>query len=197
MTGIASEEMARLALERLISMNADKAIWPKRPTIAKLQVCMMNSDYNVGAPIRRERLYKILVEEYGLWCNYEPTIYQGVNTKYFWNSCRPADAPPGICTCPQQCKGDGAGDAIGACKKITISPFRTGSVIVTGAQHSQQLYDAYNFINSVFASHPEILREPEPVACKAKPKKELQGVLNILAHRIRTSPRGLVKIAVN
>ena len=94
MTGISSEEMARAALTRFIDLNkgAERGIWDTDPTIAKFDVCMMNSDYKVNKVIRRDRLYRILVEEYGLWCSYEPTIYQGVNTKYFWNKTRPAAA---------------------------------------------------------------------------------------------------------
>jgi len=216
MTGVSSEEMARRALERLITLNADRGIWPDAvPYVTKFDVRMMNSDYNVGSPVRRDVLYKVLVEEYGLWCNYEPTIYQGVNTKFFWNSARPPAAPLGICTCPTQCKGDSPGNAIGACKKITISPFRTGSVIITGAQTTQQLMDAYNFINSVFRSHPEILRPTElpsasasasasaspssvsKTAPKTAQKRKIHiptTTLEVLAQKIRTSPRGLVKI---
>jgi len=211
MTGVSSEAMARLALERLLALNGDEArsIWPSPPHVAKFEVRMMNSDYSVGAPIRRDVLYKVLVEEYGLWCNYEPTIYQGVNTKFFWNSAKPVGAPPGICTCPTQCKGDAPGNAIGACKKITISPFRTGSVIVTGAQTVQQLMDAYDFINMVFRTHPEILRPTELATKDAtgsttglttttvtnKRKMHIPTtVTEILTQKIRTSPRGLVKI---
>ena len=54
---------------------------------------------------------------------------------------------------------------------ITISPFQTGNVIITGARNMKQIEEAYEFIKTVFTLHKdEILRktynlpgEEEPV----------------------------------
>jgi TATA-box binding protein (TBP) (component of TFIID and TFIIIB) len=201
MTGVNSEAMARAALQRMIDINwADgtTGIWAEKPRITKFDICMMNSDYNVGAAIRRDRLYKILVEEYGLWSTFEPTIYQGVNTKFFWNSARPANAPPGICSCPQQCEGDGDGHGTGRCKKITISPFRTGSVIITGAKEMRQLEDAYRFFNELLAAHEEdVLRAEAPVAetpARAKRAATLTNAMEILRFKKQSSPRSVIRL---
>jgi len=199
MTGISSEAMARAALTQFIALHKSRGVWPgeeaAKARIAKFDICMMNSDYNVGKAIRRDRLYKILVEEYGLWSTYEPTIYQGVNTKFFWNKTRPATAPPGICVCPTPCEGDGSGYAVGSCKKITISPFRTGSIIITGAKHMEQLLDAHRFINGVLEKHPDVLRDEDPIP---EPKKKMpttptttEGVLRL---KMRSSPRNVVRL---
>ena len=208
MTGISSEEMARAALTRFIDLNkgAERGIWTTDPTIAKFDVCMMNSDYKVNKVIRRDRLYRILVEEYGLWCSYEPTIYQGVNTKYFWNKTRPAAAPPGICVCPEQCEGGGDGYSVGNCKKITISPFRTGNIIITGAKKTEQLMDAYQFMNGILTEYAEdVLRDEIEVAADADavtaaaaaaPKKKSVAppttTEGILKQKMRSSPRNIV-----
>ena len=202
MTGISSEEMAQAALTRFIELNkgAERGIWATDPTIAKFDVCMMNSDYKVNKVIRRDRLYRILVEEYGLWCSYEPTIYQGVNTKYFWNKTRPAAAPPGICVCPEQCEGGGDGYSVGNCKKITISPFRTGNIIITGAKKTEQLMDAYQFMNGILNKYAEdVLRDEVDagtVAEVAIPKKKSvtppTTTEGILKQKMRSSPRNIV-----
>jgi TATA-box binding protein (TBP) (component of TFIID and TFIIIB) len=199
MTGISSEEMARAALTRFIDLNkgAERGIWDTDPTIAKFDVCMMNSDYKVNKVIRRDRLYRILVEEYGLWCSYEPTIYQGVNTKYFWNKTRPAAAPPGICVCPEQCEGGGDGYSVGNCKKITISPFRTGNIIITGAKKTEQLMDAYQFMNGILTEYAEdVLRdEIEVIAAELPKKKNIvppTTTEGILKQKMRSSPRNIV-----
>ena len=201
MTGISSAEMARAALTRFLELNKGpgRGIWPADPTLAKFEVCMMNSDYKINKIIRRDRLYRILVEEYGLWCSYEPTIYQGVNTKFFWNKTRPASAPPGICVCETQCEGGGDGYSVGNCKKITISPFRTKSIIVTGAKHPEQLMDAYNFMNSVLDKHAtDVLRddveaEAPPVATKKKTVVIPTTTEGVLKQKMRSSPRNIVK----
>ena len=192
MTGISSEAMARESLRQLFEMNKGRGIWPTEPTIQKFNVCMMNSDYSIGKAIRRDRLYKILVETHGLWSSFEPTIYQGVNTKFFWNKERPADSPPGICFCPEPCDGSASGYGVGKCKKITISPFRTGSIIITGAQHPEQLYDAYDFMNGVLRDNPDVLRdELVPTRRRTNMPTTVEG---ILAQKMRGSPRNIVRL---
>jgi len=171
-----------------------------RPYIMKFDVCMMNSDYTIGRAIRRDQLYKILVEKYGLWSSFEPTIYQGVNTKFFWNKVRPAAAPIGICVCPIPCDGSGSGYGIGQCKKITISPFRTGSIIITGAKHPEQLYDAYNFINGVLETYSAtVLRSDTPaLEAPTRIKKQVippSSTEGILRQKMRASPRNIVRLA--
>jgi TATA-box binding protein (TBP) (component of TFIID and TFIIIB) len=207
MTGINSEAMARAAITRLIAMhhNEDCGVWPTTaaPRIAKFNTCLINSDYAIDKAIRRDKLYHILVEEYGLWSTYEPTIYQGVNTKFFWNATRPADAPPGICVCPTPCCGEGAGYTVGDCKKITIAPFRTGKIIITGAKFMEQLHDAYVFMNDVFRKHAAtVLRDPvselpsdtTAAPAKKKPVSAPQTTESIIRQKMRASPRNRVTL---
>lgn len=203
MTGISSESMARAALTRLIELNKGRGIWAddSNPHIQKFDTCMINSDYAIDKAIRRDRLYRTLVEEYGLWSSFEPTIYQGVNTKFFWNKMRPADAPPGICVCPTPCDGDGDGYSIGACKKITIAPFRTGKIIITGAKRMEQLEDAYEFMNGVFRTHADQVLRDEPIAETATLRKKTTALPNtteaILRQKMRASPRNIVRAVVS
>jgi TATA-box binding protein (TBP) (component of TFIID and TFIIIB) len=202
MTGISSTEMAKSALTQLIATNKSRDIWPSEPYIKDFHVCMMNSDFSINKAIRRDRLYRVLVEEYGLTCSYEPTVYQGVNTKFFWNKQRPAAAPPGICACPTPCAGDGGGYGAGHCKKITISPFRTGRIIITGAECEEQLQDAYAFINGVFRRFADqVLRDELEAETAPTPKKKTNAPTTsegIIRQKMRASPRNVVRmVAVN
>jgi TATA-box binding protein (TBP) (component of TFIID and TFIIIB) len=196
MTGISSEEMGKTAMERLLTYTKHSDIWSTPPFLKLYKVCMINSDYTIGKSIRRDRLYHILVEKYGLWSSFEPTIYQGVNTKFFWNKTRPAGNPPGICACPIPCTGEGDGYAVGECKKITISPFRTGSIIITGGKHIEQIMDAYHFMNSVFLENDQyLLRDevsPPPKKKQTTPPKTTE---EILKQKMRASPRNIVRIS--
>lgn len=84
----------------------------------------------------------------------EKTIYQGVNAKYFYNT---NNHGTGVCACglPTFCKGQGTGDGKGECKRITMSIFRTGKIIITGARTMDQIEEAYRFLNRVFDTHKD------------------------------------------
>lgn len=207
MTGVRSIEMASDTLRWLIPylqiMCIALPIFTSVPNIHKEQVQLVNTDFSIGAKVRRDVLYRILVEKYRLNSSYESAIYQGVKTKYFYNAQRPASAPPGLCPCTKLCKGTGDGSVIGACKKITISPFQTGQVIITGARDMAQIYEAYEFIKEVFRTNAdEVLRKvyvlptaPAPSAITASTaptsKKLSKKLQSWIAH---PCPRNIVKI---
>ena len=114
------------------------------------KIVLINSDYFVGFEIKRDELHKILVNKYNIYSSYEPCIYPGVNSKFYWNEDY-KDLPfSGKCYCNNFCNGKGCGKGDGNCKKITISIFQSGSVIITGGRSMEQIIDAYNFINKVF-----------------------------------------------
>lgn len=164
MTGVRSIEMASSTLHWLVDylqrVCTAKPIFSGAPRIHKEQVQLVNTDFSIGAKVKRDVLHRILTEKYRLNSSYESAIYQGVKTKYFYNAERPASAPPGLCPCEKLCKGTGDGSKIGACKKITISPFQTGQVIITGARTMEQINEAYEFIKKVFRDNSgEILRK--------------------------------------
>jgi len=164
MTGIRSIDMSAETLRwlnaYLTTTCAAEPIFADVPNIYKEQIQLINTDFSIGAKVRRDVLHSILSDTYGLNSSYESAIYQGVKTKYFYNAKRPADARLGICPCPRLCKGTGDGSEIGQCKKITISPFQTGNGIITGARDMAQINEAYEFIKGVFTTHADdILRK--------------------------------------
>jgi hypothetical protein len=115
-------------------------------------------------------LHAILRDNYGLFSIFEKTLYQGIDTKYFYNKKRPAGTDAGICGCESQCKGQGNGDGEGQCKRITISIFQTGNIIITGARNMEQINEAYDYINKVFDKHAkEIVLPPPPPPVEEAP----------------------------
>jgi hypothetical protein len=107
--------------------------------------------------------------------------------------------------CPNPCEGTGSGEAIGDCKRITISPFQTGRIIITGARSLEQIEEAYRFMNEVFIKHakeivrvsvlppqPEGLAEAAPTAVAvttATPSTKAKSLW--VPH---PSPRNVVKV---
>ena len=200
MTGVRSLEMASAALHWLISyLSATctaKPIFEGTPVIHKEEIQMVNTDFSIGAKVKRETLHRILMDTYRLNSSYESAIYQGVKTKYFFNAERPAGKPPGLCPCAKLCKGTGDGAKIAQCKKITISPFQTGQVIITGARTMEQINEAYDFIKGVFTKHAhDVLRKqyvlPTPVP-ETKPKKSARATSGWIAH---PCPRNIIHTA--
>ena len=153
MTGVTSEEFARSVLEYMLATvaNLPVAISESPLRIDKFAIQLLNSDYKMNTLLKRADLHRILCQEYRLSSTLETTIYQGVNTKYYYNEA--ATTKNGICMCPRFCNGQGDGTAVGQCKKITIAAFQTGSIIITGARNRRQLDEAYGFMNTVLQTH--------------------------------------------
>lgn len=177
MTGVSSKEFAIDAVMILLSIlhKLPKSPFQETPptTVTKIVVPLINTDYSLDHDIQQDNLHRILIEKYNLFSMLEKTIYQGVNTKYFYNK---TGTKPGICTCAKFCKGQGNGSGEGECKRITMSIFRTGRIIITGARDMEQIDAAYNFLNGVFEKHaPEVLlkqaqqsQQPQSQAVMAK-----------------------------
>ena len=155
MTGVNSKEFAvdsvmiLLGILRTLPKSPFQDI-PPPTTVQKISVPLINTDYSLDHDIQQDNLHKILIEKYNLFSMLEKTIYQGVNTKYFYNK---TGQKAGICTCEKFCKGQGNGSGEGECKRITMSIFRTGRIIITGAREMDQINAAYDFLNGVFEAH--------------------------------------------
>ena len=165
MTGIPAEEFAKETLQwmlnELCKVKSTNNIFADVPTLEKFKVQLINSDYQVAHAINRTVLHHILSRNYGLFSTFESTIYQGVNTKYYYNDQHPDKTRPGICLCTKRCRGQGNGSGPGECKRITMSVFQTGKIIVTGGRYLFQLEEAYNFLNMVLQRHAdEVLKLP-------------------------------------
>ena len=132
---------------------------PEKFEIRDFEIVLINSDYSAHFKIKREILHSILVKNYNIFSSYEPCIYPGVNSKYFWNlDYKKSNLKEGICHCTKNCTGKGKGKVNGQCKKITISVFQSGNIIITGARSLEQINDAYRFINKVLKKNFSLLK---------------------------------------
>ena len=168
MTGVPTAEFSQAAINYVIAAikKQDPEVFVGEPGLTKFRVQLINSDYSVNRQIHQERLHKILSMTYNLFSSHESTIYQGVNTKYYYNK-KGNPLRPGICPCKKACSGQGSGDGEGECKRITISPFSSGKIIITGARDMEQIDEAYEFFNQILQTHQrEVLFIPTPPAAK-------------------------------
>lgn len=162
MTGVPTSEFSQDAIRFVMSeiVAKDTQVFTGTPSLTKFRVQLINSDYSINRNIHQEKLHKVLSNVYNLFSSHESTIYQGVNTKYYYNK-KGNPLRPGICECKTACTGQGLGDGEGQCKRITISPFSSGKIIITGAREMCQIDEAYEFFNEILKTHQnEILFVP-------------------------------------
>ena len=127
-------------------------------------ITLINSDFDIGFKIDRKKLFNILLDKYDLFVTFDPCHYQGVNLKYFINYENNKNNT-GKCLCENKdnkniCKGKGDGNGENNCKKMTISIFQSGNIIVTGKCELKQLYESYNFIINICKKHFNEIYQP-------------------------------------
>lgn len=182
LTGLKKETDANLAVEKIVEIfntinQIDNNIFNYNNKENKdiqyedftVDLINFNTDFSSRFKIKRDKLQQILIKKYQIYCSYEPCIYPGVNSKYYWNKDYKNYPKKGICYCSKTCSGKGCGEGDGECKKVTISIFQSGNVIITGARNFEQINDAYNFINGVFKDNfLEIKRNNIPFLLETK-----------------------------
>jgi TATA-box binding protein (TBP) (component of TFIID and TFIIIB) len=173
MTGVKKIENGKKSVEILIGYI--KKIHKKVPDIIREQIpidtlamvtfkiALINSDYNISYNVNRSALHKILSLKYNVSSTFDACEYPGVNIKLFWNKNNiTGNTFTGKCPCPKKCVGKGNGDGIGQCKIVTIFVFQSGSIMITGARCTEQIYSGYHFINSIFESYKDELEVKVP-----------------------------------
>lgn len=172
MTGVTSAEFALEAIHWLLQLieTLPKSPFPigVKGAVTKVNTPLINTDYSIDYDIQQDNLHRILIEEYNLFSMLEKTIYQGVNTKFYYNT---NNGGAGVCRCGEFCKGQGTGNGEGECKRITLCIFRTGKIIITGARTMEQIQTAYEFLNKVFERHHAtvLIRRPALAPAPAAP----------------------------
>tara|TARA_B100000900_G_scaffold379009_1_gene363588 strand:+ start:136 stop:900 length:765 start_codon:yes stop_codon:yes gene_type:complete len=159
MTGLKGIEQGKGVVESIRNIikkidskinDDDKIADNKNFVVNKYEIVLINSDFNIGYNINRDILHRHIIQM-NIFSSYEPLIYPGVNIKYFYNS----DYNDGICKCSNLCNGKGNSNGDGNCKRITIAVFKSGSIIITGANSINQLLESYNFINNLMITNKE------------------------------------------
>jgi len=169
MTGLKSEQIGVDSVQYLIPLikkandtidgDTVSAIKSSKCELEDFKIVLINSDFYAGFEIKRSELHHLLLNKYKIFSSYEPCIYPGVNSKFYWNRSYIDKPHIGKCYCTDMCEGKGNGEGNGQCKKVTIATFQSGSVIITGARNIEQVEDAYKFINNVFAENYSLLKK--------------------------------------
>ena len=135
------------------------ALKNKDAQLKNLNIVLINSDYKANFRINQKKLHPIIVNKYKVFSTFEPTIYPGVKSMYFWNEDYKSYPIKGKCYCTKSCNGKGTGKGDGECKKVTTAVFQSGSVLITGGRSMEQIHDGYNFINNILKTEFDFIRK--------------------------------------
>lgn len=158
--GIANE-VRRIAHEVNLQIAVPEEIQP-----GDFKIRMINSDFSFGFRIRRKDLHMLLISsKYNATSSFQPGTYPGVKIQYFWNERN--TEPSGLCSCTHPCQGRGEnantagkkGEAETQCKKVTISVFESGKILITGATSYIQIDEAYGYIVKVIQDNLERVKK--------------------------------------
>jgi len=133
----------------------------ERVRASDFKIRMINCDFGVAFKIRRKKLHQLLIAPpYNNACSFQPVDYPGVKLQYYWNTRR--ENLYGNCTCDTHCFGKGTGDGQGQCKKVTVSIFDSGKILITGANTFDQVNAAYKYICDLIHEHQDSMKKVMP-----------------------------------
>ena len=118
--GIQNDNMLRIIMNNIINILkkiVNNNIYFKEEATENI---LINSNFNCGFYINREKLYKILIIKYNINCIYDPCSYPGIRCIYNCNN-----------------------------SKISFMIFRTGSILIVGKCSDEELMISYNYIKTI------------------------------------------------
>jgi len=108
----------------------------------KTETVLINSNFNCGYYIDRERMYELLRNKYNINCSYDPCSYPGIQCRFYYNTCDTDYIQTG-------CQPSSQNNADDSWIKISFMIFRTGSVLIVGKCSETILNNIYVFIREI------------------------------------------------
>ena len=131
--------------------------------LGEIKTELINSDYYTKFNIDLSSLSKIIKKKYKIYNTYDPDEYPGVLVRFYYNE---KNTVQGQCHCDVHCS---IAEKKSICCKITVSIFRPGSIIITGAKNIKQLNNTYEFINKVLKENFQSIKGILDVKSKNNP----------------------------
>jgi len=134
----------------------------------KSETVLINSNFNCGYFINREKLYDILKFNYNINSAYDPCSYPGIQSEFFYN--------PNISI--QTGQQSTANDNL-TIVKVSFMIFRTGSVLIVGKCSEFILNEIYIFIKQLLVTEftkicSKLKDADENLKIKTAPKRKIR-----------------------
>lgn len=168
--GVQNDTMFEMVLKNIIEIlqpHIDKPMSYNKTS----DTVLINSNFNCGFYIDRERLYDILKYKYNIHAIYDPCSYPGIQSKFYYNN------DVGIQTGIQINSENKA--KYKNITEVSFMIFRTGSVLIVGMCEENILVEIYEFLKLLL---------------KAEFNEIFQGLIDIDTHNsIKTKNRKIRK----
>jgi len=168
--GIQTDESLTHVLELLITI-LKPIIGPHINFIPdKCETVLINSNFNCGYFINRDKLYNILKYKYRINSNYDACSYPGIQSKFYYIP--GSDIQTGQQT--PMCENHTA-------YEISFMIFRTGSVLIVGRCDEPVLYCIYDFLKKLLETeYPEIGNQLNIIQPKKHNVKLRRKIINVI-----------------
>ena len=158
--GIQTDSMLGLVLKMVVSiLRPFVCVGEQLDYIpGRCDTVLINSNFNCGFYINRDKLHELLKYKYRINSNYDSCSYPGIQSKFYYlNGC-------GKNGQPHQQTGQQPADTVDYCE-ISFMIFRTGSVLIVGKCTDSVLFVIYDFLKTVLE------REYENIVKRASSKR--------------------------
>ena len=109
--------------------------------INKTENVLINSNFNCGFYIDRERLFNILRHKYSINACYDPCSYPGIQCVYYYDIKTNNNITNTLSINKKNINKD--------ILKISYMIFRTGSILIVGKCNEEMLINVYNYIKNI------------------------------------------------
>ncbi len=128
----------------------------------KTETVLINSNFNCGYYINRDKLYDILQQKYRLHTLYDPCSYPGIMSKFYYNTHLSKNMQTGIKSRDNEEK------------QISFMIFRTGSILIVGKCIEEELMEIYEFIKNILETEYDKIVQNNNDGVNVKQKKKNQ-----------------------
>ena len=134
----------------------------------KTETVLINSNFNCGYYINREKLFDILKYKYKINSSFDPCSYPGIQCEFYYDTDKDDNTGRQINNIDITNNSDNI-------FKISFMIFRTGSVLIDGKCERHILYDIYNFIKKILQDeYYEIVTNNINTETLVKKKKQVR-----------------------
>ena len=175
------EDIAKNCIQHFIKYLKQTNIIQTLINYNNFRTVLINSDFFCGIEIDRENFYKILTKILNLNVSYESENYPGVKLGYYYNKDNTGTNNEGKCICEKKCKGKGAKSKLNICKRVTVSTFQSGKIIITGASSYDHIQCAYNFVKKIINDYYYFIKKKKNIKVKTY-KIKIKNITNYDAY---------------